>query len=233
MDQLLIRALFLLFIVLPGIIVALVIHRSFWKRNRLKKPYRWGFYWGVQSIALAVLLIILSFTIAEDAGSVILLLALASLYGVIGYFTIKRRTWAFVTLTVFTLNPVTWIANGIYIKNRLDEFRQEKKERAAVRINGAGGSTEMERKKGRFLASVNLIKERMSKIQMMIVSIVGNAVLLVLAYAIINAIGKAAEDRYAYGNPISSFDQVWFGWIIYLLAAGIANYLWFSERQKK
>jgi hypothetical protein len=40
------------------------------------------------------------------------------IYAVPAWFVAQRRHWAWITLTIFSFNPVTWIINFIYLWKR-------------------------------------------------------------------------------------------------------------------
>lgn len=40
-------------------------------------------------------------------------------------FVVKRRRWAWVVLTIASLNPILWIAHYFYVRHRWTELRRE------------------------------------------------------------------------------------------------------------
>jgi hypothetical protein len=43
------------------------------------------------------------------------------LYAVLAWFFAHRRHWAWVTLTIFSFNPLVWIINFVYLRKRWAE----------------------------------------------------------------------------------------------------------------
>ncbi len=94
-------------------------------KNRWDPPYTWGYYISVQSILLAIyflaVLIIVSL-LGEMGITPIFIPIFLILYSLIllvtGIATLKVRKWGIILLTIFSLNPIFWVANISYIKNR-------------------------------------------------------------------------------------------------------------------
>lgn len=111
---------FVLFAAIVGvpvvpIFVAVVLNRSFRRRNTGKRPYRWGYYFSIQSVMGGILLGIL----LESGVSA--LIACALIYAVLAWCFAQRHHWAWVTLTILSFNPVAWIINLIYLRKRWAE----------------------------------------------------------------------------------------------------------------
>lgn len=89
-------------------------------------PYTWEYFWGIQGFVFAFLAVLGSFVNREIDKSTALLESIATVFGwgVPGYFVIQRRSWAWVTLTILSLNLVVWGINYFYGKNRWNEFDQ-------------------------------------------------------------------------------------------------------------
>ena len=87
------------------------------------KPYKWGFFIGCTSIVNAIYL--MSFMNGGNALFVNFTIFIYIVINIIcGCLVIKRNRWAFVILTILHLNPVSWIINGIYLKNRWKELSE-------------------------------------------------------------------------------------------------------------
>jgi hypothetical protein len=43
------------------------------------------------------------------------------IYAVLPWFFAQRRDWAWITLTIFSFNPIAWIINFIYLRRRWAE----------------------------------------------------------------------------------------------------------------
>ena len=95
--------------------VAFALHRYFQRRHPEKKPYRWGYYFSVQSFLVAIAL-----GIVFDSSATAMMVFCA-VYGALAWFFAQRKHWAWVTLTLFSFNPVVWIINFIYLRKRWTE----------------------------------------------------------------------------------------------------------------
>lgn len=97
------------------IVVALVLNRRFQRSNPGKRPYRWGNYFSIQAFIGAIALGIL---LEAGVGAMI---AFAVIYGTLAWFFAQRRHWAWIALTILSLNPIAWIINSIYLRKRWAE----------------------------------------------------------------------------------------------------------------
>ncbi len=97
------------------IIVALALNRRFQRRNPGKRPYRWGYYFCVLSFIASIGLGIM----LESGVSTVIVCAV--IYAVLAWFFAQRHHWAWITLTIFSFNPVAWILNFIYLRKRWTE----------------------------------------------------------------------------------------------------------------
>jgi len=100
--------------VLP-IVAALGLNRRFRRRHPGKRPYRWGYYFSIEAalagIGLGILL---------EPG--VLGVALCGLiYAVLAWFFARRQRWAWLVLTVLSLNPLVWVINLVYLSKRWAE----------------------------------------------------------------------------------------------------------------
>lgn len=95
--------------------VALALHRRFRRRHTGQRPFRWGYYFSVQSFVAGVAL-----AIVFESGAIAFIVC-SVVYGVLAWFFAQRRHWAWVTLTLFSFNPVVWIINFIYLRKRWAE----------------------------------------------------------------------------------------------------------------
>jgi hypothetical protein len=97
------------------IVLALVFNRRFQRLNPTKRPYRWGYYISVQSLFTGI-----GIGLQLKLGAVVVC-SCAAVYGLLGWFFAKRRHWAWVTLSVISLNPIVWIVNPFYLRKRWNE----------------------------------------------------------------------------------------------------------------
>ena len=94
------------------------------------RPYKWGFYAGCMGIACAPLgLLSLAVIPTAKTGEDMLAIFAAGVWFLVhtvcGIFIVRRKRWAWVVGTVFLCNPIIWIIDGIYAKNRWKEFVEE------------------------------------------------------------------------------------------------------------
>ncbi|HEY6006632.1 MAG TPA: NAD(P)-dependent alcohol dehydrogenase [Anaeromyxobacter sp.] len=113
-SDLVVLALVALAVLLP-IVAALALNRRFQRRNRGKRPYRWGYYVAIQSFIAGLGLAAL---VEPGAGVVIVC---GVVYAVLAWFFALRHHWAWIALTILSLNPVAWIINFIYLRKRWAE----------------------------------------------------------------------------------------------------------------
>jgi len=125
------NGLFLVLVALPAALISFVLE------SRRKKsapagqlPFTWGYFVAVSSFLLGFYLLLaavyLALSAEQDSGpGTSLLLFLAGVWGIPGFYAIKRKRWAWVVTTIVSLNPVWWIANTVYGRNRWDEFDAE------------------------------------------------------------------------------------------------------------
>jgi hypothetical protein len=105
------------------VVIILPILLAVWLNKRLHvkqpnaRPFIWG-YWLGFGCFLAPL-----FAMAQNDGSISFSLIAALLYVTIGVFVISRHRWALIAITIFSFNPIIWIANIFYIRNRWSEMK--------------------------------------------------------------------------------------------------------------
>ena len=96
------------------------------KNHPDRKPYTWGYFVGVGALTSGALYALLMFYAAleayRDKDILIALGFLFAIHSIAGYYVIKRKKIAWVISTVLLLNPIGWIVNGIYAKNRWSEL---------------------------------------------------------------------------------------------------------------
>jgi hypothetical protein len=102
-------------VVIIPILLAFVFNRRFQRRNPGKRPYRWGYYFAIQSVVAG-----LGLGFMLEAGlNVILVCAIA--YAVLAWCFARRQRWAWIALTILSFNPVAWLINLIYLGKRWGE----------------------------------------------------------------------------------------------------------------
>jgi NADPH:quinone reductase-like Zn-dependent oxidoreductase len=103
------------FVGLAPLAAALALNRRFARSNPGKRPYRWGYFVSLQALIGGIALGIL---LESGAGVAI---ACGVVYAVLAWAFARRRRWAWVALTILSLNPVAWVINFIYLRKRWAE----------------------------------------------------------------------------------------------------------------
>src|SRR6266567_1283491 len=103
-PDLIVLALIAIVIGVP-IVVALALNRRFQRRNPGKRPYRWGYYFSIQSFFGGI-----GLGIKLESGFIAVIVC-GSIYAVLAWFFAQRHHWAWITLTILSFNPITWIIN--------------------------------------------------------------------------------------------------------------------------
>ena len=104
--------------------IALITAASIWfftswpdKRLHAKHPkslpFKWGYWMGMLCFLIPLVMAI---------DNTMLALVLAPIYFPVGIFVSRRQRWALVTATILSINPLLWIINTIYIRNRWVEM---------------------------------------------------------------------------------------------------------------
>lgn len=94
------------------IAIALVLNRRFQQGNPGNRPFRWGYYFSIQSFIGGIAL---GFNLKSG---IIAVLVCGAIYGVLAWFFARRDHWAWITLTILSCNLVAWIINFIYLRRR-------------------------------------------------------------------------------------------------------------------
>ncbi len=97
------------------------------------KPFFWGYYLSAGTVIGGVLYlcfsIVMIFAARRSQQEAYAFFAIFSVFQFfIGLQSIKRKRWALATLTIFSLNPLVWLINAIYLKNRWGEFSSTKED---------------------------------------------------------------------------------------------------------
>jgi hypothetical protein len=101
-------------LILP-IIAAFILNRRFKREHPEAKPFRWGYYFSFMSIVAGLIL-----GLFFEAGALAVIVC-GLIYGVLAWFFLQRRHWAWITLTILSFNPIAWIVNAIYLRKRWAE----------------------------------------------------------------------------------------------------------------
>jgi hypothetical protein len=123
MDISLALRLFVLACAALAVIPAFVLENARSKRSAGgTRPYTWGYFLGSWGVIFGVAIFLPTIFLTTDPAVIFPLFIASLLYAVSGYFVIKRRKWAWVVLTILTLNPILWIAHYLYGRNRWHEL---------------------------------------------------------------------------------------------------------------
>ena len=107
-------------------------------------PFAWAFFVGVSAFLFGSILGGAGFVAAMDSNDLSgagIALAFGAAYALPGWFVIQRRRWAWVILTVLSLNPFSWIINYIYGRNRWSELSNAPFTRTSDATADAGPSS--------------------------------------------------------------------------------------------
>ena len=124
-----------------GIIIGLIILNYFIAKklntnHKTRYPdyqdYKWGYFMGVGSMVYGTLYSLFYFfifiSVSVGLQDIVILLAIFLIPAILGYFVCKKSKQAMIWVTILSLNPIIWIINYFYIKNRRGEFFEKEKE---------------------------------------------------------------------------------------------------------
>ena len=89
------------------------------------KPFVWGYYNALGCFIAPIygLGAITGKNPTMDASSKWqILFVLLIIFAPLGVLALKRNRWAFVVITALSINPIVWLINGFYLKNRWREL---------------------------------------------------------------------------------------------------------------
>jgi len=121
----------IIWIVLLGSLWAIIkytkkIDAEFKEWSPKSNPYVWGYLMGILyfMFGIAILCLFIHTFLNKEADLIMLPISLIPVYIniAIGIKVINRSEKAFMIATVFTLNPIIWVINYFYMKNRYDDF---------------------------------------------------------------------------------------------------------------
>jgi hypothetical protein len=100
---------------------------SLHKKHPNMKPYKWGYYIGwmgtLGGAPLAVLQFIAASKTYGSSAEIHVWLGVVLILGAIAHiFVLKRNKWVWIAAIILQLNPILWIVNGVYLKNRWSEL---------------------------------------------------------------------------------------------------------------
>ena len=86
------------------------------KNDTTDLGFKWWKTWGWLGLTFGSIYIL--FTPLGNSGIEIWTLIIFILNTALGVMILKLNKYAFLIMTVLSLNPIVWIINGIYLKNR-------------------------------------------------------------------------------------------------------------------
>ena len=96
------------------------------------QDYVWGYFQGVGAMIFGTLYglfyLYLLISLSVELLTIVIVFALFSITVILGYLVCKKSKQAIIWATVFSLNPVLWIINFFYIKNRRGDFFEQEKQ---------------------------------------------------------------------------------------------------------
>jgi NADPH:quinone reductase-like Zn-dependent oxidoreductase len=99
---------------LAPIAVALVLDRRRRRRHPGERPFRWGYYFSLQSFVMALI-------VGGLLGSTLGAAVLGLVYAALAWAFARRRRWAWILLTILSFNPLAWLVNAVYLRKRWSE----------------------------------------------------------------------------------------------------------------
>jgi len=122
--------------------VAFSMNNALHKKHPDVKPYAWGYYIGLMGALSGTAVGILQFvaasrTYGSRSDTFVLLGIFFLVTAVVHVFIVKRNKWAWIIGIILQLNPILWIINGIYLKNRWSEMSCLPIEAVAHRFSGS------------------------------------------------------------------------------------------------
>lgn len=126
--------------------VSFLMNASLHKKHPEVKSYVWGYFIGcVGMLSLTVTGVLLivdasnNYGIRSDKYEAFGIVALMA--AIVHFFILKRSKWAFIIGTLIQLNPILWIINGLYLKNRWSELAGLPIEQVSNKFKNASSST--------------------------------------------------------------------------------------------
>ena len=114
---------FTLIVIVGPFLGAIALNRKHLRLRPNCQPFAWGYYTALVNFLTPFLVAGTMRQQGLDLTSVRVLLAVLVLtYFPLAILTLRRNRIGFVLLSVLQLNPINWLINGIYIKNRWQEL---------------------------------------------------------------------------------------------------------------
>lgn len=114
---------------------AIALNQNFLTRNPSYKPFTWGYFNSLLLIVVGILSSGLWIWLYSQTSGNHDIIIWGILLTTMGIFLYQRNRWAWVVFSILNLNPVSWIINGIYLKNRWREMRGGKDSKSQPKEN--------------------------------------------------------------------------------------------------
>ena len=115
-------------LILVAICIYPAIHLN-WKmlaRFPERQPFAWGYFNALLLMLAGVVTVGFLFTdIFDTKGEKQAAFVYAVLIFVLGLMIYRRNRWVWLVYVIVSLNPISWIINGIYLKNRWKEMKED------------------------------------------------------------------------------------------------------------
>ncbi|MFH2092566.1 MAG: hypothetical protein ABIJ31_09400, partial [Pseudomonadota bacterium] len=99
--------------------VAFIMDKSLHKKKPDVKSYKWGYFVGWMGILVAGTDVIL---LSNEVDAVVIV-TICFFVIITHCFILFRNRWIWIIAIILQLNPILWIINGIYLRNRWIEMR--------------------------------------------------------------------------------------------------------------
>ncbi|MUM77225.1 hypothetical protein GKC30_06220 [Pseudodesulfovibrio sp. F-1] len=108
---------------LIAIPLSLLLDKKLHQKHPEAKPYKWGYYTGLMGmLTYGLLALTLVVTSAVKDQKTLTALVFFTLSIIPYYYIIMRRKWAWVVGVILLFNPILWIVNAVYARNRWKEM---------------------------------------------------------------------------------------------------------------
>jgi hypothetical protein len=132
MDSTEIRAIYLFSVLILAFPISLVAGSKWAAKYPDKLPFKWGYFQSLCSILGIVMgtLAVIGLSEHEQDGELQFLCVFGIAHGLTGIFMFRRNRWWWIIGILITLNPILWIANGVYLSNRWKEMRSQARDKS-------------------------------------------------------------------------------------------------------
>jgi hypothetical protein len=101
---------------------AIALNRKMLAKSPGRRSFAWGYFLALGTILIGILTAVIGIADDSSRGMLITWGILLCLLGTLLY---RRNRWAWLTFVILGLNPGAWIINGLYLRNRWQEMRDD------------------------------------------------------------------------------------------------------------